>query len=606
MKMKKYIVAAIGCLFVLPVAAQDLNPTVEVTNAFDSKLLEIHKPAREMEIPDSLTRFNLRFDYSVFDNPYRGVYEFKPYLVDMTPQPDAYDGRTFYLRMGAGYALHPTFDLLYTPFHAGRFTLNVYARHQSYIGSYRRLFAARKDTDPKSQIFLASNHEIPDGTTEADWTGYDMLSRVGANGRLEWDGGQFTFDAAYLGIHTAQEPAVAKTGLYEKSNYNAADLKLGVSSKDLGGSYMYYDANLAYRYAGDDINYDGKGYSSLQLHDIAAWGTFGPVISGSNRLLVDADFGLSVYRQLISSSIGRFSFTPKYVLDIDRLHMSLGAKISMSFSDDNTFDGYRLKPDKGQLVYPDVHVDFAVVPEYVDIYAEVVGGDTLYDYSSLKENQHFFHPRMGRGIGTFCNVAAERFNARLGVRGNIAGKFRYDLRGGFKMVKNGLLESVYYGYLGTGSVPRELMQGVSYRNYSMGYADLKCVWDAKPFLVEGLFSYKWTNLYANLADGFEPAPFTMLLRGTYNWNDRIIGGIYADAAVARRGWVYPVLPTLGTAGTSVKVPGWVDLGISGEYVLTRRLSLWVETGNLLNMTIQRVPMIPSSGITFTAGLTLRF
>ena len=37
--------------------------------------MEVHKPAQEMFVPDSLKRFDLDFDYSVFENPYKDASE---------------------------------------------------------------------------------------------------------------------------------------------------------------------------------------------------------------------------------------------------------------------------------------------------------------------------------------------------------------------------------------------------------------------------------------------------------------------------------------------------------------------------------------------------
>ena len=94
---------------------QNLNPTVEVTNAYEGGAEAIKKPLQVMQVPDSVTRFNLDFDYEVFDNPYRGAYEFRPYQVQLRPQPAASGERKFYLRAGAGYRLRPELELVYTP-----------------------------------------------------------------------------------------------------------------------------------------------------------------------------------------------------------------------------------------------------------------------------------------------------------------------------------------------------------------------------------------------------------------------------------------------------------------------------------------------------------
>ena len=65
--------------------AQDIDPTVEVSRVYEGKLIEVHKPSMEMAVPDTAYRFDLDFDYSVFDSPFRGSYEFNPYAMDMRP-----------------------------------------------------------------------------------------------------------------------------------------------------------------------------------------------------------------------------------------------------------------------------------------------------------------------------------------------------------------------------------------------------------------------------------------------------------------------------------------------------------------------------------------
>ena len=55
---------------------------------------------------------------------------------------------------------------------------------------------------------------------------------------------------------------------------------------------------------------------------------------------------------------------------------------------------------------------------------------------------------------------------------------------------------------------------------------------------------------------------------------------------------------------SLKVPAFADLGISLEYAFTRKFSLWIKGGNMLDMTIQYTPLYSESGIYFTAGICL--
>lgn len=70
---KRYIVssALLAMFFGVSVPAQNLNPTVSVSRAYEGSLMEVHKPSQVMSVPDSLLQFDLDFDYSVFEKPYK-------------------------------------------------------------------------------------------------------------------------------------------------------------------------------------------------------------------------------------------------------------------------------------------------------------------------------------------------------------------------------------------------------------------------------------------------------------------------------------------------------------------------------------------------------
>ena len=72
--MRNTIFSAIVLLAGASAWAQNLNPTVEVTNVYAREATGIEKPSQLLEMPDSVLRFNLDMDYSVNATPYRGSY----------------------------------------------------------------------------------------------------------------------------------------------------------------------------------------------------------------------------------------------------------------------------------------------------------------------------------------------------------------------------------------------------------------------------------------------------------------------------------------------------------------------------------------------------
>ncbi len=183
--------------FAATAVAQNLDPTVNVTRAYEGKLLEVDKPSFRMDVPDSVTKFNLDFDYSVMSNPYKGGNEFNPYLQDIRPERIDDKESSLWLRAGAGYGLHPELDFVWAPIRRNGFKMNIYGTHRSYVGRYRdiKVFEDGENYVLRPETYLINKEEKA-------FKGYDLSSRAGVNGRFDWESGTFLFDASYLGIAT--------------------------------------------------------------------------------------------------------------------------------------------------------------------------------------------------------------------------------------------------------------------------------------------------------------------------------------------------------------------------------------------------------------------
>ena len=130
--MREILLSAAALLGCSAAFAQNLNPTVEVTNAYVREASGIEKPSQLREVPDSVLRFNLDFDYAVNETPYRGAYEFKPYLVQLRPQARPSQEGTLLLEAGVGYTLHPELNVVYTPVKTRNLRVNLRGGHHSY------------------------------------------------------------------------------------------------------------------------------------------------------------------------------------------------------------------------------------------------------------------------------------------------------------------------------------------------------------------------------------------------------------------------------------------------------------------------------------------
>lgn len=575
--------------------AQNLNPTVEITNTYKARLLDIDKPQIEMAVPDTVLRFDLDFDYSIFDRPYKGAYAFSPYIMDMKPNPDALKGRSLYLRAGAGYPLRPSLDLIYSPKFKKSFRMNIYALHNSYIGNYANISVAHKKS-PDGPLALLSNNQKSAGSIEyyPYHKGYDMLTRAGVNGGYDWDKAGLTFDVGYYGIHTKDTLAATALNLFAG--------EVGFHSKNYSDNYFYYNAKAGIRTGSEHLDMAVTGPGKLSLTEFELNGTFGPVIGGSNRILVDAHILGILYGSLFSSHAGILSVTPHYLYEKDRWRLSLGVKFSTRQRSDEVFEGFSLNENPSQVFYPDVRMGYEAVRNRLNLYFKLTGGNDANSYLSQKALNHFFNPYSGRRLARLAENSVERFNASVGAEGNISDRFRYNLTAGFAMHSKGRIETVYYNNLDSG-MPHGNMPGVAFNDFNLFYTTVSAVWDSDPIMIDGSFRFRDTDIFRNRIAGFEPARFSGSIRVRYNWSNRIFAGIHTDFAGSRRGCIYPAAGVTGEPFETL-MPGFADLGLSAEYKLSRKFSVWVAGGNLLNMTIQRSPLYVDSGINFTAGICL--
>ena len=540
--MKKIYLLCVTMMCPLFVWAQDLDPTVEVSRVYEGKLIEVHKPAIAMAVPDTLYRFDQDFDYSVFESPYRGAYEFNPYMMDMTPVSHLRKPSQLYLRAGAGYTLHPVLDLLWSPDIKGAFSADVYAMHRSYVGPYRG---------------IAGNEAINNG--------YDLLSKAGADFGLDWKKAALDFGASYYGVQVRD--------FMKTRAYNAVDAYASVKSKALWPKHFMYDVALKYRYAED------RSILKLSEHDFSLDATFGPSFNKNNKVFFDMGVEMNVYGRTSAASAARFYLVPHYIYDKGILHLDLGFRISAAM-----LKGVKTK---NQIIYPDLHLNLAVIPEAMRLYVNVGGGEKLNSYASLIDSNH--HLDLSYAMGDkllLFTPTIERVSAELGLEGRISGFFSYNLRGGYVNCLTSPLDAALEVSSG------RYLPYIGYSSYQKCYAALDMELDVQAFRLDGTVSY--THSWGIAGNMFAPAALYGDVEALYNWRKRIYAGVDCVFASSRS----------NSAG--VKVPGYADLGVYAEYCFNDKASLWVRGGNLLNMEIQRNLFIAEKGINFTAGVTLSF
>lgn len=534
--MKKLLIVSVLLLAGASAYAQNLNPTVEVTNVYAREATGIEKPAQLLEMPDSVLRFNLDMDYSVNNTPYQGSYEFRPYLVQLRPQQRPNGENKLFVRAGAGYGFHPEATIVWTPLKKEHFRLNVFGDHYSYFGKYRNITVQDK------QLLWDKSYR---------GNGKDARSAVGADALFTWEGGSLAGDLQYRNV--------LGTDLLG-GNLSNHVFQLQARVKSAPGATLSYEA-------GTRVAHINAPDSFREFHTVSD-GAIGTHF-GVHQVR------LNLFAETVSQSehlAGNIALAPHYLMNLDRLHMDLGVKLSFLFRSHESFC-----PHASGVIFPDVRISYDLLQDNLVLYATATGGDQIISYDRLLAANPFV-----AGFSWHTDNTVTRLDAQIGGRGNLWERFYYNLRAGYKWLEN------VWAWGIDGALP--IMDYVS-PIHTM-YVMLDAGWKSETLDVGGQL-YLGRTPIPDLQGRtlFAPvSPVKAQAHAFYCWGGRIKAGLTLDYRDAMPG--------------PIRIPAYVDLGLQANLQMTRRLGLWLKGGNLLNQTIQRLPFYAEQGIYFTVGASL--
>lgn len=576
--MNNRILLATALIFMTAAAsAQNLDPTVVVSRNYEGKLMEVHKPKLDMAVPDSVLRFDLDFDYSVSDSPYKGSYDFTPYVLDMKPSPAVREAGKLYLKAGAGYQLHPELDLIWSPdLKSKSFRVNAFVRHRSYVGQYWDIESSQ------SQDGLIFGRSV----SGAVWKGFDLSNKAGVDGRFDWEKGSLGFYAAYDGLIQKEE---RQQGM--SRSFNAVDASLALKSKDRGDARFGYLVDIDYRYGNDALTSpsDARLNESLLGTDASIYTR----MAWYSRIRLDLAYDMAGYGGFYEASASTVSLSPHYQWLKGSWDIDLGIKLAKVFRAKGMTEMYQ---NKIQVIYPDVRIRFKGIRSMC-LFVEAGGGPSLETYSSLLKHDRHMNMFYGNGLGPLLDVADQSIYVSAGIDGRITTRFTYALKGGYSRYAFAPMSSVSYDPEYLRNVP-----GISYVPYSKAFAAFECRLDTEriDFDASAEYSHHMGEYQVGV---LLPASFTGNASFRYNWMRRIYAGVSCEAATARKGKV-TYLYDGEVMDMPDSVPGYVDLGVDLEYVLSRRISVWAKGRNLMGMTIQRSIFYAEKGPYFTLGFSL--
>ena len=547
----KYLTIIAFAAMGAPLAAQNINQSVQVTNDYVTRFADFQKQGPTLQVPDSLYRFDYDFDYSVFETPYKGSYEFSPYRIAVTPEARLYDGSKLFLRAGAGYSLHPQLEFAWQMLQEPSFTIGVFADAGGYAGNY-----SRRGVDGK-------------------FSGNDLSARARVAGQYLASGARLSYQFGYEGIFAGmggENPSF-------RSAFHSAVVAGRVQSRERPGNRLFYDIDVRYRYSGDNCLPQTGAYT-VGENNLRAAVSLGPVLDSKYGILVDGIFESDALRGVLNPGNGERTvlgemFGGNVVALLATIRPHLDFLLGPVRLDAGVRLDYSVKDKRNEFTLaPDVKARLALLEADVELYAGVRGGQHLESHYDIKQINHF-----ARRSAASASISREKLRIYGGVQGHWSTRLQYEVEA---------------GYASYSAMPLASLYGVVAVDYKEAFGSASLSWKDERLELDGAVGYAYRSLVGTSA-AFAPPAFTADVRGRYNWDKRIWAGAFVEAASGR----------MSLAKDGAWIAGYANVGLTGEYRFDDRWTVWGEAGNLLGMAIERAPGFVEKGPYLTVGLSLK-
>ena len=569
-------ILTIVCLFfsLLPLRAQ--VATVEVSRPYDVNLDGLQKPAIPIYIDDSLHRFDVHFDYSIFNRPYSDLYDFTPYETIQLATVGANRTPFIFGRFGTQYVpgdqgLLPAAELYLQTKPKKGFCSGLYGRHNSFFGDLGRGF----DANPVLQTAR-------------------MQNTVGGDLTYDWSTGELMFDVKYdfdRYQYTAQEP-------WERSVHrnNSLTAAINLNSAQKEENTIYYDVTLSYRNTQKAFSlasgFGGPDTTRLSEGFLKVNGYVGATFE-KHRVYVDMNIEYASYNGVHDFNIGVVEFSPIYQLQLKRLNAKLGVKFGSRYGLIGEIEEPGLDLSARSSIFPDFDIRYTIIDKALWAHAVVTGGNDLNPYSRMIDDCPVVLPTSTMAFGS------RPLDATLSLQGVIGGRLGIDLEGNYKIYRN---KMIFVPAFDGRNITQML---ASYRNVNQFSVQAEAIWRSQDLTVGGRIRY------ASYKDSYAKSVVTEMPAWTgdaflrYNFRERLIAQL---SCTYRSGTSGSMIATTDyyVAPPTYSVPSIVDMDLNVDYLVNKHISVFAKVGNVLNHRNQYMPLYLEPGRNFGGGICLNF
>lgn len=525
-----------------------IDPTVEVNRSYDAAIGDIVKPDLPVTVADSLHRFDINFDYSIFNRRYAELYEFNPFEATSLGIKDTKRPPLFYSRIGTQFPLIPSAELYFQSGTDKGAHFTLYGRHDSFWG----------------KLPQAVNEDI---TYDAG----KMKNKVGGNLTYAWATGEMSLDASY-GFDRFDYPS-------DIHNNNAFDISAKFNSANSEENSIYYDVTLAYRNTLKKMSQKDLGENYLK-----AAGFVGASFD-KHRVYIDMNLEFAKYSVLHDFSTGVVEVSPMYQLR----NRWLDAKLGIKFGNNYTLKGKEVDTEMESETYstfcPNIDARFTLARKVLWVRALIGGGNDINQYSKLLKECPVLVPNTSLKFGN------RPIDAKLALESYIFGRLSLNIFGSFTVFNDKL---AFVPEALNADAPHIL---ALYRDMNYFGFGVEAFFQTQDFSLGGkiqLNNYKDSD--KQIVTELPKCEANAFLR--YSFRERII----AQADFNYRSDVSGKCLT----GGHYSVPAIVDLDFNLNYIINRNLAVYGKIGNILNKRNQYVPLYVEPGRNFGGGLCVSF
>lgn len=565
--MKKLTILIMSMLLSVPVFAQ-IDPTVVVDRDFEGQIdVDVRMPETEIAVADSLRKFDVSFDYSIFDRPFRDLYEFSPYqaaslgVVPLSAVPH------FSARVASQYPLMPEVDLYgqLVPKNNRNFNLGMFVKYASEIG------------------------KVPSMMPEVD--AFDVRRTrmsAGANLKFAWDKGELTFDGAYR--HSYAKDRFNASSLFSygitdsfhiprdsaKHSVNAVELGFKIRSTDVKDHDFYYDIDASFVRTSKDLDLVQRvGDFPFRESAMNIDALFGSSFE-EHRMYVDVRSQNNWYSTPEGFYLGIIEFAPIYRYSKGRFDGRFGIRFSNSFSGDNSTS-----------IYPDVDAKLELWENKLWMRGVVNGGRQIDNLGVYLENAPWIiatsevNAEDGEESDFKMHYTTRPIDSKLSIEGIIGSRLGLNVYGTYTAFKDKL--QLYTAHFDYSVLPYLYPEFVNYAKLSAG---VELTWTSKDLRV---FTSVQGNKYNSKETLYMLPKIESLSQIEYNYKERL--------------FLSTALVVQGARDSQMgQVPTYLDLSAKVEFKVNRFFSAYLKGGNLLNKEnyiyadIARMPINVGGGI----------